>query len=72
MEYSKTKGWVARDHDGNLRLFFLCKPQRIDEKRYKYWFGGSNASKGLPSSDFPNLKWEDEPLEVELTINIPG
>ena len=71
MELSKTKGWVARDHNGSLRLFFLCKPQRMD-KQYKYWYGGSNASKGLPADDFPDLKWEDEPVEVELTINTPG
>ena len=63
-----TKGWVAKDCDGTVRLFFLCKPQRIDNKRYKYWYGGSNASKQLSNDSFPSLKWEDEPIEVTILI----
>lgn len=63
-----TKGWVAKDYDGTVRLFFLCKPQRIVEKRYRYWYGGPNASKQLPNGSFPDLKWEDEPIEVTLLI----
>lgn len=64
-----TKGWVAKDYNGAIRLFFLCKPQRIDDKRYRYWYGGPNASKQLPNDSFPDLKWEDEPIEVELSIS---
>ena len=64
----ETKGWVAKDYDGTVRLFFLCKPQRIDNKRYKYWYGGSNASKQLSNDSFPSLKWEDEPIEVTILI----
>ena len=63
-----TKGWVAKDFDGTVRLFFLCKPQRIDNERYKYWYGGSNASKQLSNDSFPSLKWEDDPIEVTILI----
>lgn len=65
---NETKGWVAKDYDGTVRLFFLCKPQRIDNERYKYWYGGSNASKQLSNDSFPRLKWEDDPIEVTLLI----
>ena len=64
----ETKGWVAKDYDGTVRLFFLCKPQRIDNERYKYWYGGSNASKQLSNDSFPSLKWEDDPIEVTILI----
>ena len=56
-------GWVARDQDGLLTLFD-SEPKRfpIDES----WVGCGFTD--LPKDLFPDLKWEDEPIEVELPI----
>ena len=57
------KGWVARDQDGLLTLFD-SEPKRfpVDES----WIGCGFTD--LPKDLFPDLKWEDEPIEVELPI----
>ena len=54
--------WVARDKNGKLYLFTVF-PERYDSE----WNSGDWKSQmEIPSSLFPNLKWENEPLEVEL------
>lgn len=62
----KIKGWVARDLDGQLCLFQDEKP--IKEK--KYWMSNGSIGKWMyiDSKTFHELTWEDEPIEVELTI----
>jgi len=69
----KLKGWIAKNgasndrtymyiYDNNI-VFSEIKPTR--DEYYKHW----NPSKFyLSPKAFPNLKWEDEPIEVELTI----
>ena len=62
----KIKGWVARDKDGQLGVYDIL-PIRgnicwYPQVRFENWV--------LPENAFPDLKWEDEPIEVELTINI--
>lgn len=57
--------WVARDKDGNL-MFWDCseKPKRVCDCT---WACDNHRGVGLlDSSLFPNLKWEDEPLEVRI------
>ena len=69
----KIKGWVARERAGvcpNLCLY-EDKPEREDNG-YGDLFWHSRAwtnSIRLKSEMFPELKWEDEPIEVELIIN---
>ena len=63
----KLTGWVARDiqHDPFLGLglvLFEEKPGRS----CGCWSGEIAAQ--LPWELFPDLKWEDEPVEVEVTI----
>ena len=65
--------WIARDKDGELNLF-SNKPHRCTS------IGWNNESWDVESMDefndtmllnpnlFPNLNWEDEPIEVELVI----
>ena len=56
--------WVARDKDLCLH-FFSMKPNRLGNN----WCVGDNVSgysSKLDTSLFPDLKWEDEPREVEL------
>ena len=59
------KGWVARDKDGQLGVYDIL-PIRgntcwYPQVRFENWV--------LPENAFPDLKWEDEPIEVELIVN---
>ena len=58
---NKYKLWVARDKNGFL-FAYEDKPTRCDIR--KEWFGRFLSS--MKNSYFPELKWEDEPIEVEL------
>ena len=58
------RGWVARDDDLNHIHLFQNKPIR---DRWD-WHSGCPALQ-LPDNFMPDLKWEDDPLEVELTIH---
>ena len=61
------EGWAARDKNGHLN-FFLGKPHRIKNTRgEEYWVG--HARMKQPNEFFPELSWNDEPIEVELLIN---
>ena len=73
MENIKIKGWVAVDSDAmnNRRVsFFPQKPVRDLLTQYKYWAATRPNYEviQLNSDAFPDIKWEDEPIEVELTI----
>ena len=59
---NKYKLWVARDWGGMLFAYFN-KP--IRDTVWKEW-DSDKASLIIDDSFFPELKWEDEPLEVEL------
>lgn len=58
---NKYKLWVARDKNGFL-FSYEDKPTRCDNQ--KEWIGCFFSS--MKNSYFPELKWEDEPIEVEL------
>ena len=58
---NKYKLWVARDKNGFL-FAYEDKPTRCDNQ--KEWIGRFLCS--MKNSYFPELKWEDEPIEVEL------
>lgn len=58
----KIKGWVARDSFGRVFLF-KSKPIRSNGT----WISALDYY-SLLRSDFPELTWEDEPIEVEFTI----
>lgn len=70
-------GWVARDQPinhidkGNLTLF-VEKPTRdyFDYNDLTYGFWADNEKPTIPLSVdlFPFLTWQDEPIEVEITI----
>lgn len=56
--------WAARDKSGDLYIY-TCKPERIIN--LGYW--GGNVTDITPSNDlFPELTWESDPLQVEITI----
>lgn len=58
------KGWVARDKEGDLYVF-RERPERTKDA----WYGTAVlfiCERNNPY--FPSLRWEDEPIEVELPI----
>lgn len=58
-------GWIVRDEDDRLHLFEV-EPRRL-EKEHRWWDRDYHRT-GLDESDFPDLKWEDEPVYVKLPI----
>ena len=67
-QVQKIKGWVVRDSFG--LEFYRRKPYRVIGE-ISHWTDklGPNSEWFLDESLFPELKWEDDPIEVELTIN---
>lgn len=65
--------WVAKDKDGRLSLF-TNKPYRgenvggNDERWYVVSISEFTDSMKLNPKLFPDLTWNDEPIEVELVI----
>ena len=59
---NKYKFWVARDCGGMLYAYFN-KP--IRDTVWKEW-DSDKVSLSIDDSFFPELTWEDEPVEVEL------
>ena len=57
-------GFVARDLDNSL-TFFTKKPYRFG---YQKWFNLTSKKLILPSDSYPEVRWEDDPLPVTLTI----
>lgn len=62
-EETVIQGWVCRDTDDLLRLHY-AKPNRTDGG---YWQGGFKSTY-FPKGLFPDLTWNDDPLEVEIII----
>ena len=63
--------WIARDKDGRLFLFTFVKPVRKDEECS--WVKDEHCSDlklvgsiRLDDNLFPQLTWDDEPMEVGL------
>ena len=56
---NKYKLWVARDINGYL-FAYEDKPKRCDNQRE--WFGRFLSP--MENSFFPNLTWEEEPIEI--------
>lgn len=62
---AKLTGWVARDRDGEI-----CIYKDYPEKDSKGQFWLASGYMPLDQKSFPDLKWEDEPVEVEVEITI--
>ena len=59
---NKYKLWVARDWGGMLFAYFN-KP--IRDTVWKEW-DSDKVSLRIDDSFFPELKWEDEPIEIRI------
>ena len=65
MESKEYKLWIVRDWGGMLFAYFN-KP--IRDTVWKEWESESDeVPLSIDDSLFPDLTWEDEPLEVVLT-----
>lgn len=63
--------WVAKDKDGGDVNMHCTKPFRYKCENIEYWIDGNAAYKLAPSfvnKLFPDLTWEDEPVEIEITV----
>ena len=71
METQKIKGWLVRDKD-DFTAVYGVKPVRGKTE----WVDGNHPKSHRDSSCvlsfveymFPGLKFEDEPIEIEITI----
>lgn len=57
--------YIARDKNGTLWLYSE-KPHR----GFGVWFSDSANMMMINSEEFPQLKWEDEPIEVKLIFQL--
>lgn len=66
--------WVARDEDGDLHLFTKCpvrgKCHDYEYNEYNFWKVNEKFEENfyleIPKNLFPDLKWEDNPIEVTI------
>ncbi len=67
---TKIKGWVARDCICGYMVYTKKPIKEIDDDEgYSYWFSDGEAIK-FPNLKkmFPNLKYGDEPIEIEIIV----
>lgn len=70
MKEAKIKGWIARCEDGALALYYspVRFIRRTGDNMNGYWESYTGIVMLIDRNLFPELKWENEPVEVELTI----
>lgn len=61
--FNVVEAYVARDKNDSLWLY-KGKPIRVEN----LWTNSNGDYYKLPPRLFSNLKWEDEPIRVEVTI----
>lgn len=71
------KGWIARDDSGRLGLYDQKPTRKTELGAFSgiahswvigdTWIGRFSLDR-IVKTPFPELKWEDEPIEVELQI----
>lgn len=63
-EATVIRGWAARDKGGDL-FMYCTKPER--NGALQMWMGKC-ADFDLRNRLFPDLTWESDPIEIEITI----
>lgn len=61
------RGWVARENVDNSLFLFQNPPKRVGDVWLDFKSHFSNFFI-IPPSLFPEITWESEPVEVEITI----
>ena len=71
MPQETTKGFIARDKNGNISLY-ETRPKRKQWKSTDYindvWHPSIGGWFQLNKSMFPEITWDNEPVEVNITI----
>ena len=62
----KIKGWIARNKEHHELIF--VPGEEPPTRMVNYWFAGFAWGYTKIQDVFPELTWEDEPIEVELII----
>lgn len=65
MKEETFKGWAAKDKGYDYPCVYKNRPKRTTSGS---WYDGSGDLIILRKDSLPDLKWEDEPIEVEITI----
>ena len=60
------KMWIGRNEDGTLALFKTKPMCFYEEGGGHYWAGHALY---LPRNEYPEVTFENSPMEVELVIN---
>jgi hypothetical protein len=60
----KIRGWVTRDKEGTC-VIYKVKPRRYNDEM---WCSAGDGCIVIDLDIFKDLKWEDDPIEVELMI----
>lgn len=63
-EENVISGWVTRDADTQLVYLYSSMPTR----GINMWNGHGSLLMPLDVNKFPDLTWDDDPIEVELII----
>lgn len=58
--------WIARDKNGSLWLYNEKPIRNEEEEDWTIATPTDTAVGTLDTNMFPELKWEDEPIEVDL------
>lgn len=67
VEEAMIQGWVARDMNGDLVCCAGSKP--FKEEKMPFWrVDFRNFIECIPNDLFPDLTWDNDPIEVELII----
>ena len=59
------KLWIARDENGALAVFANEVPTLYDDRRFNNFFGEFIV---IDSQEFPEVTFENSPMEVELKL----
>lgn len=58
--------WVARDKDNRLFLYAIKPIKHGNDEQYYIPMPHDYLIMEIDKNLFPTLKWEDEPIEVEI------
>lgn len=60
------KLWITRDRRGNV-LLHSVEPHLVHDIMSSHWFGDYDSME-LDEEDFPEVTFENSPMEVELKL----
>jgi hypothetical protein len=64
----KIDGFLVREGDGFTMFFEGDKPSRVDGA--KLWVVEDGEAYSIPEDAFPQITWESEPQECEMTLRL--